>query len=125
MNLETMSREDLLTQAEALELDFPKQIRTETLLKMIQDELNGTESKPTPKPSDKNFVEIMFSKDPTNKQPVFIGVNGKSFRFPRGQWTKCPSYLLPTIRNCKQSIRDDETGDWMEVETYPFQVRGE
>lgn len=120
MNLNDMTREQLLEQADVLELDIAKNTTTSNLLKAIKAELGEADVPKSVKKTDD--VQINFANDQKNKQPVFFGLNGKSYRFPRGKWVRCPRALLPTIENAKRRIQD-ESGEWMEVNAYPYQVK--
>ena len=122
MNLNDMTKEQLFEQADVLELDLPKKTTNEDLIKAINAALGETPNEAKVERSDD--VEIMFSNDAKNKQPVFFGLKGKSYRFPRGKYVRCPRILLPTIRLAVRRIQDEE-GEWMEVDAYPYQIKGE
>ncbi len=120
MNLSAMNKEQLLEQAAAIELDVPESATKPEIIKLINVALGEEE---TLEKLDDGHVMINFSKDTEDKLPVFFGLNGKSYRFPRGKWVKCPKILIPTIENCVTRIRDDETGEYMDIQTYPFSMK--
>lgn len=125
MNLSKMTKAELLEQAAVLELEIPGAATNAEIIAAINAELGDEAAEAEASAASEGFCEIMFANDQKNKQPVFIGVNGKSFRFPRGKWVKCPKYLLPTIELAKKEIKDDEEGTWMSVDAYPYQVKGQ
>lgn len=122
MNLHEMSKDELWEQVEALEIKVAKNASVETLINAIKSALGQGEDAPAKK-AGSNEVEIYFSEDPNDNQPVYIGVNCKSYRFRRGEWVRCPRFILDTINNCYRQIMDPKTGAWKKVHSYPFQVR--
>ena len=123
MNLNTMSREELLEQAEILELDVAKNISTANLLAAVKREV-GEDEEAEEEVDVSGFAQINFAKEEKNKRPVFFGLNGKSYRFERGVWCKCPKILLPTIKNAIKRV-EDEDGEWSELPAYSYQLKGE
>lgn len=122
MNIDAMSREELLQQVDALELTVSSKANTETIRKAVKAALGEEETAPV-EVIKKDEIEIMFAEDRDNKQPVYVGVNCKSYRFPRGMWVKAPRFLLPTIQNMGKRIMDPATGEFRTIQPYPYQVR--
>lgn len=122
MNLSTMTKDELLEQADVLELGLTSKSTVKELLSAIREALGETEVAETKEVE--GDVQIMFANDQKNKQPVFFGLNGNSYRFPRGKWVRCPRVLLPTIELAKKRVQDED-GEWMEVDSYPYQVKGQ
>lgn len=125
MQLEEMSKEELIEQAEQLEIKIGSRASKTDIIKAINTALNGDEEAEAETDESKSkYVEINFANDPNDKTPVFFGLKGHSYRFPRGKWVKCPRILLPTIRLAMKRVQDED-GTWMEVEAYPYQIKGE
>lgn len=124
MNISDLTRDEIIEQLSSLEIEFSSKSATETLRKALAKEINGDDDQEEPAgKSGGKFIEINFAKDKDDKQPVYVGVNGKSYRFKRGEWVKCPRHLLPTIENIQTSSMDDDTKEIITMPTYPYQVR--
>lgn len=125
INIDALSAAELKSQLDALEVEYNPKANAETLRKKLKEALgqDDTDSAPLEGELQSKFVEIMFHKDKDDKQPVYIGVQGRSFRFTRGEWAKCPRYLLPTIDNIKKDVLDEKTMEFITIQPYPYQVR--
>jgi hypothetical protein len=128
--LTDMSIEELKEQATILGVAFPNNITAPTLIKKIEaaldgseqdDELEGEVKAPEAKPTNlKEKTWIIISEDPTDKQPAFVGVNGKHYRIKRGVPVEVPTHILFTLKAAKKQILDSETGEWRKIPTYSF-----
>jgi|GEM_PF-3535825 len=126
MNLKKLTKEQLLEQADVLELEIEDSATNSQIIALIQSAL-GEDQDDEPKADGivkPETVQIRFANDAKNKQPVFVGNAGRSYRFPRGIWVDCPKHLLPIIENAKKQIQDETTKEWMEVESYPYSTKG-
>lgn len=128
INIDALSAAELKSQLDALEVDYNPKANAETLRKKLkealgQDDADKADSAPLEGEFQGKFIEIMFHKDKDDKQPVYVGVNGKSFRFKRGEWAKCPRYLMPTIENMKKDVLDEDTMETITIQPYAYQVR--
>lgn len=123
-NIDALTAAELKEQLDALEVEYNAKAGAETLRKKLKDALGEDDNSDTaPVAAKSDMVEINFSKDKDNKQPIFIGVNGKSYRIRRGEWVPIPRILLPTIENIKKDIMDPETREIQTIQPYPYQVR--
>lgn len=124
LNIDALSASELKEQLDALEVEYNAKANADTLRKKLKEAL-GEEDKPEALEGEllSGKIQIMFMKDKDNKQPVYIGVNGKSFRFKRGEWVTCPRYLLPTIENMKKEVLDEESMEMITIQPYPYQVK--
>jgi hypothetical protein len=128
INIDALSAAELKSQLDALEVDYNPKANSETLRKKLkealgEDDTGNADNAPLEGELQSKFIEIMFQKDKDDKQPVYIGVNGKSFRFQRGVFVKCPRYLLPTIENMKKDVLDEDTMETITIQPYAYQVR--
>lgn len=125
MNIDTLDAAELKKQLNALEVEYNPKANAETLRKKLKEALGSNEEEDElPKNEHKNsYVEIKFDKDEKNKQPVYFGLNGRSYRFLRGVWARCPRILLPTIENTKKDVWDEEEKKLDSIQPYPYQVR--
>lgn len=125
INIDALSAAELKSQLDALEVDYNPKANAETLRKKLKEALgqDDTDTAPLEGELQSKFVEIMFHKDKDDKQPVYVGVNGKSFRFKRGEWAKCPRYLLDTIENMKKEVLDEDSMEMITIQPYPYQVK--
>lgn len=125
INIDALSAAELKSQLDALEVEYNPKANAETLRKKLKEALGEDDKGDAPLEGElqSKHIEIMFHKDKDDKQPVYVGVNGKSFRFKRGEWAKCPRYLLDTIENMKKDVLDEDTMETITIQPYAYQVR--
>lgn len=125
VNLLALSLDELKEQARILGVSLKGGMSEDTLRERIQAALDGdTEDKPkeVAKPKSKDVVTIMIAEDENDRQPVFVGVNGKSYRIKRGMEVEVPASVAEVLKNAKQSSY--RNGEWKTRPTYPFQILG-
>ena len=94
------------------------------LLVELRGEAPGsTEATDESTPAD-DRAEIMLPKSKKNKQPLYVGVNGKGYTIPRGVKVKIPRSVLGVLENAVETVFDPETMESREVPAHPFQVFG-
>lgn len=135
--LDTLSLTELKEQAKILGLTFPSNIGASTLRTKIQAALDGVASGADSEeardevaaivakeakrpPSKQNWITIMIAEDEQDRQPAFVGVNGKSYRIRRGEPVQVPPEVVEVLQHAKQAITNPRTGDIKYVPTYPW-----
>lgn len=124
-NIDTLNAAELKEQLEALEVEYNPKSNEQTLRKKLKEALGHKEITENSEGENQKskFVEIKFDKDEKNKQPVYVGLNGRSYRFTRGLWAKCPRILLPTIENMEKTVLNEQTMELETIQSYSYQVR--
>jgi hypothetical protein len=70
----------------------------------------------------KDWVQIIIAEDEKDMQPVFVGVNGKSYRIRRGESVAVPPEVVNVLRDAQQVVTNTTTGAQKRVPTYPFSI---
>ena len=122
VNLNELNLDELKEQARILGVSLKGGLSEDTIKERILEAMGEkpVESKPVAK--TKNTVTIVISEDDNDSQPVFVGVNGKSYRIKRGMEVAVPKEVADVLQQSKQ--RFFRNGDWVYRPTYPFQIVG-
>lgn len=123
VNLNELTLDELKEQARILGVSLKGGLSEDTIKERILEAMGEApvESKPLAK-EGKNTVTIVISEDDNDSQPVFVGVNGKSYRIKRGMEVAVPKEVADVLQQSKQ--RFFRNGDWVTRPTYPFQIVG-
>lgn len=130
INTKTMDREELEATAGDLGLSFPHNISDDKLRAKIDEALGdaaGTASNTTTdlsddeEKADKRY-EIIIATHDQDKQPVTVGVNGKTFLIQRGKKVVVPKSVIGVLESAVQYQYDPGTMERTEVLSYPFQI---
>lgn len=121
--LSQMNIEELKAQADIFGVEYANNIGIETLRKKLAAVMGDEETTPTALEKAKpDHVTIIIARNATDKQPVFVGLNGRNYRMKRGEEVTVPRGIAEILSNAIQIIRDPDTGKDHEVEAYPFHV---
>lgn len=130
LNLDTMNADQLKEQADVLGIEYRQNIGEDTLRKRIREALGEAPASDTPTltaaapAKGGKMVTIRIEESELDHQPVPIGLNGEIIRIKRGEDVLIPERFLGPLRDAKQQIQDQKTGQWRTVQTYPFSVLG-
>lgn len=126
-NLNALNLEELKKQADILQIKYASNIGEEALRKKLAealgivgddtDDQSGTDEQKTEK-----TVTVLIGKDPENKQPVPLGVNGRIIRVRRGEKVQIPAEFLDCLKNAVRMEWDAEAEEMIEVPAYNFQA---
>jgi hypothetical protein len=127
INLDVLGLEELKEQARILGISLKGGLSEETLRSKIREVLGGTSSDDEEPvvvldQQVKSRVKIRIHEDENDKYPVFVGVNGKSYRIQRGVDVDVPAEVAEVLRNAVQSVT--RNGETRQVPTYSFSVLG-
>ncbi len=126
LNIDALTTAELKEQAKVLNIPLTGNPKDETIRERIREAL-GVPSAETPpeepvtEPKEK-LVTIMIQENEHDKQPVFLGLNGRNIRIQRGKKVPVPAGYVDILQNATQKIRDPKTNEDREVLSYPFQV---
>ncbi len=136
INLESMSKDELKEQAKILGITLAGNPSEDTIRAKIREALGepdpAAEAKAAPGRNDTGVAirkgekryTIKIHKDGKDKQPVMLGCNGRVVRIKRGETVTIGEGLFHSLNNAVQNVRDEDTGEWTEVPSYPFTVLG-
>lgn len=130
--LQAMSYEELLEQAEVLGVEGADAMAEEELRIALAGQLESSASnkkpasrkKATPKASKDPFadtVRIVVEESDNDRQPAYVGVNGRSYRIKRGVEVDVPRPVADVLLSAKQKVRNPDGTD-REVPTYPTRI---
>lgn len=128
--LQGMSYEDLLEQAEVLGVDGANAMSEEDLRAALAEAL--TPAKPAARKTRKaaakdskdpfsDTVTVVVEESDTDRQPAYVGVNGRSYRIKRGVEVEVPRPVANVLLTARQRVRNVDGTD-REVPTYPTRV---
>lgn len=137
MTLQQMSYDELVNQAEVLGVSTDDKSE-EDLRAAIQAALDGgSEVNEAPKPQKKRAarttakkdsadpmsqtVRVVVEESETDRQPAYVGLNGRSYRIKRGIEVDVPKPVADILLTSKQKHRNAD-GSEREVPTYPTRV---
>lgn len=122
--LNTMNLTELKEQADVLEIKYASNIGEAALRAKIADVLgeSSVEDDEYEIVGPENSKTIVIAIDGKDKQPVFVGVNGRVFRMKRGVEVTVPQTVIEALTNAVQVLRDPETGEDQRVMSYPFSI---
>lgn len=131
-NLYNMSISELKQQAQILGIAIKGNPSADTLRARIKQAI---EIEPSPEEKERlaakvaedparksDWVSIVIAEDEKDSQPVFVGVNGKSFRIRRGEPVAVPPEVVNVLKDAMQVSTHPLTGVQKRVPTYPFSV---
>ena len=128
-NVDTAGREALEAAAADLGVKFRADVKDDTLRAKIKEALGeGGDTEPSPEPEAapakkaKRRAEIIIATHERDRQPVPVGVNGKTYLIKRGEKAIVPESVVKVLNNAVQYQYDPKTMERQEVLSYPFQV---
>ncbi|GEK48435.1 hypothetical protein HPA02_27180 [Bisbaumannia pacifica] len=131
LDLNSLSKEQLKEQANILGVTLKGNPAEETIRDKLREALGEDSPSPAkPKLSDGGIAvrkgekryTIEIHKDGKDKQPVFLGCNGRTVRIKRGEQVTIGEGLFQSLRNATESRLDTETEEWVQVPSYPYTV---
>ena len=130
VNLYNLSVEELKEQARILGIVIRGNPSADTLRDRIRAAVNiepaeGFEPRAEEAPDrKKDWKTVVISEDERDQQPVFVGVNGKSYWIRRGEPVRVPPEVVNVLHDAKQAVWNGKDGVTKMVPTYPFRVEG-
>lgn len=130
-NVDTAGREELEAAAADLGIKVQANTKDETLRMNIKEKLGDAQppgttnanSDTAPSESKKaRRFEIIVSTHDQDKQPVQVGVNGRSYVIERGKKVIVPESVVEVLNNAVQHQYDPKTMEETRVMAYPFQT---
>jgi len=127
ININALSHAELKEQARILGIQISGNPSSDTLRKALADELGITakEVQASIAKKDANKKQgwrtVMIPETKDDKQPVFVGHNGKSYRIRRGEPVEIPPHVLQVLRDAVQRTPDGN-GGFRVTQSYNFQV---
>ena len=128
VNLYNLSLEELKEQARILGIAIRGNPSTDTLLEKIKNAVNiepAADAKSAATEDidrKKGWKTIVIAEDESDQQPVFVGVNGKSYWIRRGEPVPVPPEVIEVLNNAKQVVWNPKDGTSKNIPTYPFRV---
>lgn len=130
--LKAMNHEHLLEQADILEIDGAQEMSTEDLRNALTEKLDDkstsnarkkapAKAKSSTKKDDSETVTVVVEESEYDRQPAYVGLNGKSYRLQRGIEVTVPRGVAQILLTAKQKVRNSDGTD-REVPTYPTRV---
>lgn len=133
IDLNALSREELKEQASILGISLKGNPSDDTIRDRIREAL-GEDTKPAAKtkkadvqyghaiqPGEKIYT-IEIHKDGKDKQPVYLACNERSVRVRRGEQVKVGEGIFQSLKNAVEQRLDTESGEWINVPSYPYTV---
>ncbi len=126
-----MNREELEATASDLGLSFPHNISDDKLRTKINESLGDALASAdataeatdiTNKSVTEKRFEIIITRHDQDKQPVPVGINGKTYLIQRGQKVIVPRPVVIALENAVQHHYDPDTMERSDVQSYPFQI---
>jgi hypothetical protein len=135
LNIDTADRATLEQMAADLDIKVASNTKDDTLRAKIKEELGdappatkeedpGEATAPGESKQAKRYKIIVATHD-QDKQPVQVGVNGRSYVIERGKEVTVPASVVEVLRNAVQHQFDPTPMEETKVMAYPFQVIGE
>ena len=131
LNLDTLSKDELKEQAKILGITLAGNPGEDTIRAKIREALGEAAPAADVAASKDNGIAvrkgekrytIKIHKDGKDKQPVPLACNGRVVRIKRGETVTIGEGLFHSLNNAVQNVRDEDTGEWIEVPSYPFTV---
>lgn len=142
LNIDTADRDTLEQMATDLEVKFQANTGDDTLRKRIKEQLGdvspveaqggsgqsniegGAPAIPQKAVKPKRF-EITVATHEQDKQPVQVGVNGRTYVIERGKKVIVPEPVVEVLNNAVRIEYDPRTMEPNPVYAYPFQLHRE
>lgn len=128
-NIDEAMMPDLYRAAKHIGLEYKLPIKKVALVELLNAALEENpsmmdgfeEDKTPPKPKAVKKVKIVIheSQDPNAINPVFVGLNGKSFVINRGQEVEVPEGVVGILENARETVFDKKFDDKGQMELIP------
>ena len=128
VNLYNLSLEELKEQARILGIAIRGNPSADTLREKIKNAVNIEPAADAKSAANedidrkKGWKTIVIAEDESDQQPVFVGVNGKSYWIRRGGPVPVPPEVIEVLNNAKQVVWNPKDGTSKNIPTYPFRV---
>ncbi len=128
VNLYNLSLEELKEQARILGIAIRGNPSADTLREKIKNAVNIEPAADAKSAANedidrkKGWKTIVIAEDESDQQPVFVGVNGKSYWIRRGEPVPVPPEVIEVLNNAKQVVWNPKDGTSKNIPTYPFRV---
>lgn len=126
-DLNDLSFDELKDQAELLGVKFDGRTSEELLKKRIQEKLG----EPTEDLVDislmkadetESRITIIINENERDKQPVPVGVNGKTYLIQRGKKVAVPPAVIEVLNHAEKEVWSSDMDESHKVLRYPYQV---
>lgn len=124
--LNSMSMAELKEQAKVLGVTHAPNISEEKLRERLAETLGENVQAPASvaKTSNKSkFIKININESDTDKQPVFVGLNGRSYVIKRGEDVVVPRAVAEILETACTKKYDAKTMEHRMVPRFPFSVK--
>lgn len=122
VNLNNLTLKELKEQARVLGIDLKGASSTDLIRERIYSVIGEPADAPAKKPkAKKGWLTIVIAESEKDKQPVFVGVDGHSYRIRRGENVAVPPQVVEALKQAIQRIPQKD-GTIREVPSYPFQI---
>lgn len=122
VNLNNLTLKELKEQARVLGIDLKNLSSSDSIREKIYSVIGHPAVAEAPVSKAKEgWPVVIIAESETDKQPVFVGVDGKSYRIRRGEKVSVPPEVIEALNHAKQLIPLKD-GTIKEVPAYPFQV---
>lgn len=134
VNIDNMSREQMLGLADDMGIRVSGNAKDDTIRAKLKEQLgeapapdiaeSSAAAAPGESKKSKRF-DITVHTDKDDKQPVQVGVNGRTYVITRGKKVTVPESVIEVLNNAVQVQYDPETMEQHEIQSYPFTNHGE
>jgi hypothetical protein len=130
--LKAMGYDELLAQAEVFGIEA-EGLSEEELRDAIGEKLGVESNAPRKKNTRKrkapgnqpaDYVRVVVEESDSDRQPAYVGLNGRSYRIKRGVEVEVPRGVAQILLTAKQKVRSAD-GTEREVPTYPTRIVSE
>ena len=128
INLYNLTMDELKEQARILGIAIRGHPSAATLREKIRKAVN-IEPAESSKPADvddsdrkKDWITIVIAEDENDQQPVYVGVNGKSYFIRRGEPVAVPPEVVGVLTDAKQNIPTVKEVAFKTIQTDPFSI---
>ncbi|MDR5867928.1 hypothetical protein [Halomonas koreensis] len=131
-DLNALTSDELKEQARILEISLKGNPGDDTIRAKIREKLGQADPKDEPSTNEADTgiavrrgekrYKVQIHKDGKDKQPVFLGCNGRSVRIVRGETVTIGEGLFQSLKNAVETRFDTESEEWVEVPSYPYSV---
>lgn len=123
-----MSREELDELAETLGIKANGNTKDDTLRARIREQLGEPTDEPEPShavmksvPKEER-ITIIINESDTDKQPVQVGLNGRSFVMQRGKPVSVPKGVIEILNHAVKTVWNSDMSGYTDVKRYPYTV---
>ena len=131
LDINSLTKDQLKEQANILGIEIKGNPTVDALRDTLREALGDEKPSDTPatredtgiavRKGEKRYT-IQIHKDGKDKQPIFLGCNGRTVCIKRGETVVIGEGLYQSLKNAVESRLDTETEEWQDVPSYPYTV---